>query len=108
MWNIINIVAEEHFSSENKYSGIVVNDKVLKCHRPLLLLPEESNLNDSVMNSEDQLQLSPEKTTPERVKWIYYCLLCAVSYHTDWWAVLQSNQLINSLRNFSICLKMFT
>ena len=82
MWNIINIVAEEHFSSENKYSGIVVNDKVLKCHRPLLLLPEESNLNDSVMNSEDQLQLSPEKTTPERVKWIYYWsfMCCLLSY----------------------------
>ena len=27
---------EENFSSENRLSGIVVNDEVLKCHQPLL------------------------------------------------------------------------
>ena len=93
MWNISNIVAEEHFSSENKYFGIVVNDKVLKYHRPLLLLPEESNLNDSVINSEDQSQLCSEKITPERVKWIYYCLLCAISYNTDWCVIILTDGL---------------
>ena len=32
----INTVAEKHPSSENRLSGIVVNDEVLKYHEPFL------------------------------------------------------------------------
>ena len=71
----INTVVEVNFSLENRYSGIVVNDEVLKYYQYLLkpskkieiveevFLREPFSLNDSVMqkNQGDQTQFSLEK-----------------------------------------------
>ena len=57
--SIINTAVGEHFSSENRHSG-TVEDEVIKYNHTLLkplnkfveqvILPEVSNLNESIMN----------------------------------------------------------
>lgn len=66
-----------------------------------------SNLNDSVMdkNQGDQTAFLRKKDSWKKKMDLLLFLIFAICYHAYWWRALQSNQLINPLRIFFICLK---